>query len=278
MRERKKAASKDQGRNILAFFVFGILNKLPSEIIITAATDILAGSSIATGAATVTKGIANVLCILTIPWFLQKLSFSTKVALIISSYAAGFITITTADSAIVRLSGLCMAEFGRAVLTMTVFSTTAFYSDVSISAVAAGTGVGTVLGSLYYTGKLLDEPSPFGGVSFSLCSLAVFKQFVTVLRKRRNILREHREIVDCQTRARNSRKQFASWERCDGRFLNRLWPKHDFYRVSLSALTRQELSSTRTSIVVISLLKSIINDQISEILSLDFTAINGIVV
>ena len=37
-------------------------------------------------------------------------------------------------------------------------------------------------------------------------------------------------------------------------------------------LTREELSSTRTSIVI-SLLKSIIDDQISEILSLNFTAI-----
>ena len=146
-------ASKEQSRNIAAFFMFGIINKLPSEIIGTATPDILAGSSIATGAATVTKGIANVLCILTLPWFLQKLSFSTKVALIIGSYVAGFITITSAASAIVRLIGLFMAEFGRAELTMTVLSTTAFYGDVSISAVAAGTGVGTVLSSLYYTGK-----------------------------------------------------------------------------------------------------------------------------
>ena len=44
-------------------------------------------------------------------------------------------------------------------------------------------------------------------------------------------------------------------------------------RISLFPLTRQELLSTRTSIVVISLLKSIIDDQISEILSLNFTAI-----
>ena len=72
----------------------------------------------------------------------------------------------------------------------------------------------------------------------------------------------HHEIVNCQKQARNSRKQLASWERCDGRS----WPKVDFYRVSLYVLTRQELLSTRTSIVVIPLLKSIIDDQLSEIL------------
>ena len=83
------------------------------------------------------------------------------------------------------------------------------------------------------------------------------------------ILYEYREIVNCQTIARNSRTQFASWERCDGRFSNRSWQKHDFYRVLIFVHARQELSH-RTSIFVISL--SVIDDQISEILSLNFTA------
>jgi len=48
------------------------------------------------------------------------------------------------------------------------------------------------------------------------------------------ILREYREIVNCQTRARNSRKQSASWGRCDGRFPNRFWQN----RVSLFAHAR----------------------------------------
>ncbi len=38
------------------------------------------------------------------------------------------------------------------------------------------------------------------------------------------------------------------------------------------ALAKQELSSTKTSVIVISPLKSIIDDQISEMLSLNFTA------
>ena len=83
------------------------------------------------------------------------------------------------------------------------------------------------------------------------------------------ILYEYREIVNCQTIARNSHTRFASWERCDGRFSNRPWQKHDFYRLLIFVHARHELSP-RTSIVVISL--SVIDDQISEILSLNFTA------
>ena len=73
-----------------------------------------------------------------------------------------------------------------------------------------------------------------------------------------------------QTWANSSRKKIASWERCDGLFPDRLWQRHDFYRV-FACQTDLELSSTRTSIIVISLLKSIIDDKISEMLSLNFT-------
>ena len=43
-----------------------------------------------------------------------------------------------------------------------------------------------------------------------------------------------------QTWARNSCKRVTSWERCDGRFNNRLWQKHIF---TLFALARLELSA-----------------------------------
>ena len=83
------------------------------------------------------------------------------------------------------------------------------------------------------------------------------------------ILYEYRKIVHLQTIARNSRTRFASWERCDGRFSNRPWQKNDFYRVLIFLHARHELSP-RTSIIFISL--RVIEDHISEILSLNFTA------
>ena len=60
-----------------------------------------------------------------------------------------------------------------------------------------------------------------------------------------NVLPEYHKIVNCQQASKNSHKKFASWERCDGRFPNRLWQKHEFNCVSLFVL----------SIIVISLLK-----------------------
>ena len=65
----------------------------------------------------------------------------------------------------------------------------------------------------------------------------------------RSLACKQKVTVDCQTRAGNSCKEFPSWERCDGRFPNRHSQKHDFYRVLLFALSRQELSSTRTMLL-----------------------------
>ena len=64
-----------------------------------------------------------------------------------------------------------------------------------------------------------------------------------------NIICEYCKIVNCQTRARNSHKEFPSQERCDRHFPNRCSQKHNFYCVLLFALTRQELSSMRNTLL-----------------------------
>ena len=78
------------------------------------------------------------------------------------------------------------------------------------------------------------------------------------------ILYEYREIINCQTIARNSRTRFASWERCDGRFSNRPWQKHDFYRVLIFVHARHELSP-RTSIIVYPIHTEIFAPKLNEI-------------
>ncbi|KAJ7389623.1 battenin CLN3 protein [Desmophyllum pertusum] len=144
--------TKEPARNIVAFFLFGVLIKMPTSIIKAAAADILAGSSLATSSLTVLSGVASVIFALVLPWLLQKLLYSSKIAIITCLHAAGFVIIVTADSLVLRLVGVCVLELGRANAGITLFAMTAFYSNASIHAIVAGTGVGAVLGTLYYTG------------------------------------------------------------------------------------------------------------------------------
>ena len=78
-----------------------------------------------------------------------------------------------------------------------------------------------------------------------------------------NILCDYREIFNCKIRARNSRKEFPLWEKCDGRFSKRRSQKHNFYRVLLFARTRQDCRLRELRC----------NSSTSDISSLNFTAV-----
>ena len=85
---------------------------------------------------------------------------------------------------------------------------------------------------------------------------------------RLNILRDDRKIV------LKEEQEMAVNHLLNGRDVMAILPtgfgKSMIFTVF--ALAKQELSLTKTSVLVISPLKSIINDQISEMLSLNFTA------
>ena len=85
---------------------------------------------------------------------------------------------------------------------------------------------------------------------------------------RLNIVRDDRKIV------LKEEKEMAVNHLLNGRDVMAILPtgfgKSMIFTVF--ALAKQELSSTKTSVLVISPLKSIIDDQISEMLSLNFTA------
>lgn len=85
---------------------------------------------------------------------------------------------------------------------------------------------------------------------------------------RLNILRDDRKIV------LKEEQEMAVNHLLNGRDVMAILPtgfgKSMIFTVF--ALAKQELSSTKTSVLVISPLKSIIDDQISEMLSLNFTA------
>lgn len=153
MRSDQKVDTKERARNLIAFFFFGILIKLPLEIISSATADVFAGSSMATSTLSVIGGLTGVIFRLFLSWLLPKLSYSTKIVIITFLHAAGFIVIVISDSVVVRLVGVCVMGLGNATAEMTLFSLTAFYSRLAIHAIGAGTGVGSVLASLYYTGK-----------------------------------------------------------------------------------------------------------------------------
>ena len=89
-----------------------------------------------------------------VPWTLQKIPHVCKLIIIFILFACGLVMLVVSPDPSVRLAGMSVAEVGTAMAEMTFLSQTAFYSHVTTSAFAAGIGIGSVIGSLYYTGEI----------------------------------------------------------------------------------------------------------------------------
>ena len=88
------------------------------------------------------------------PWIIQKIPHVYMYTIIFILFASGLMMLVVSPDPAVRLAGMSVAELGTAMAEMTFLSQSAFYSHVTKSAFAAGIGVGSVIGPLYYTGKI----------------------------------------------------------------------------------------------------------------------------
>lgn len=145
---------REQVKNILVFFVFGIYMMLLWEILSAAATDVLAGSSIPTSTAMLPLGIIDVLMKLTLPWVFQKISYNVKIFIIVFLDILGLLVIVVSESIVVRLVGFAVVDIAKATLEIMTLSMLAFYKKGAIEGYAGGYGVGNIFGALYYTGMV----------------------------------------------------------------------------------------------------------------------------
>ncbi|KAJ7372775.1 hypothetical protein OS493_018053 [Desmophyllum pertusum] len=152
--ERAANDDREQVKNILVFFVFGIYMMLLWEILSAAATDVLAGSSIPTSTAMLPLGISDMLVKLTLPWVFQKISYNVKMFIIVFLDILGLITIVVSESIVVRLVGFAVVDIAKSTLEIMTLSMLAFYKKGAIEGFAGGYGVGNILGALYYTGMV----------------------------------------------------------------------------------------------------------------------------
>lgn len=145
--------SAEKGRNILCFFVFGILSLIYDEISLIAAEDILSGSTIATTTVILSIAIPVLAIKLAAPWFFQRVSYLKKIVLVVVLFLGGLTTLVCSPRISGRLAGVSFVETGVATSEITFLSLTAFYEHITVSAFVAGVGVASFIGPLYYTSK-----------------------------------------------------------------------------------------------------------------------------
>ena len=141
---------------VSCFFVFGYLQVFLREVIALASLDAFAESSVAMKQAMVVSGMSSVMVKLVVPWVSWKvLPYSGKLTLPFVLYTAAFVITTVASSPASRYVGVISLDVGSAMAESTFLSLGAFYGDVAVISFAAGGGLGTVLGAVYYSGLYL---------------------------------------------------------------------------------------------------------------------------
>ena len=148
-----QAENTGKERNIICFFLFGILSLIYDEICLIAAEDILAGSKIATTTVILSIAIPVLSVKVLAPWFFQRVSYVKKIALVVVFLIGGLGTLVYSPHIPGRLAGVGVVESGVATSEITFLSLTAFYEHITVSAFVAGVGVASFVGPLYYTSK-----------------------------------------------------------------------------------------------------------------------------
>ena len=154
--EGKKEIDEAKTTNLICFFSFGFLTFFYSELMLTAASDILAGTTIPTTAVVISTSVSQVALKTIMPWIMHKIPHIFRVLTIVVLFSSGLVTLVCSSNVVVRLVGVLLASSGTAMSEMTFISLTAFYSKITIIAFTAGVGTSGLLGTLYYTGEKIS--------------------------------------------------------------------------------------------------------------------------
>lgn len=147
--------NRETFKQIVCFFFFGLLCLVYNVIVITAAPDVLSGSSFATSSVMISESLPTFLVKLIAPWFMQKVSYLKRVVVIVLLCLTGLIVLVTAGEPQWRLVGFFILCLGSSLSEITFLALTSQYEHVTISAFVAGVGCSSLVGTLYYTGWFL---------------------------------------------------------------------------------------------------------------------------
>lgn len=146
-----KDQQKESFHTVIAFFVFGTLIYATYSLIIAAAQDILAGTFIQTSMVLIADIGPYFLVTLIAPYFIQKISYFTRISTVFMSGIIGFLMLAFTEQVYWKLIGVGITSFGYGVGEVTFLALTSFYHQTTLCAYSAGTGTGFLIAPLYYT-------------------------------------------------------------------------------------------------------------------------------
>jgi hypothetical protein len=151
-KETEDAQSKARQRNAVIFFILGLLVFSILYLGMSAAQDILAGTSIPTSSVLLCTSLPFFLVTLLAPYVIPYVPATSRVFLMTVLGTSGILMVSLGENIWVKLIGVCLIALGCGIAETCFLSLTAFFDQTAISAYCGGTGSGFAFGPFYYTG------------------------------------------------------------------------------------------------------------------------------
>lgn len=154
-------------RNLIGFWLLGLVNNFSFVVFISAAEDLLPGFAGVILLCTILPGLVTKL---TLPFWLHRAPYGLRVCTVAISVSGSMITVALSRSTTAKLVCLVAYSFLGALGEMTFLALSTFYPEASIGAWSSGTGMAGIAGAgAYY---LLRQTLQFNATA-SLLALAV---------------------------------------------------------------------------------------------------------
>ena len=139
--------------NSAAFCVYGFIVGGVGLVYLTAAQDLLSGTSMPSSVLLMSSESPYLLTSALLPYFAERLPQLVVNMAIFLIYTTSLLLMALPTQIELKVLGAACVGVGYAIGSVLFTGQTARYSDVTVRAYSAGSGFGFILSNLYYTGK-----------------------------------------------------------------------------------------------------------------------------
>ncbi|KAL1901632.1 battenin CLN3 protein [Ceratocystis pirilliformis] len=144
--------SSPQTSVLVAFWLFGLINNVLYVILLSAAQD-LVGSAVPKGVVLLADVLPSFLTKLVAPYFIQRVSYATRVLIFIGLSITGMLFVATAPASAsisTKLFGVVLASFSSGGGELSFLGLTHYYGTGALAAWGSGTGAAGLVGAGLY--------------------------------------------------------------------------------------------------------------------------------
>lgn len=141
--------SSTSWRNLIAFWIAGLVNNFGYVVMLSAAQDLI-GKSVAPAAVLLANILPGFIMQLLCPWVQDRVPWKLRMLLTCVLGVASFLLAALFDSVAVRLAGVALGSMGSSFGEMTCLAYSSFFHKNTVSAWSSGTGAAGLAGALFY--------------------------------------------------------------------------------------------------------------------------------